>query len=542
MASKQIKVDVQLRLAPYIEEYFCVWAIVPDIARAMHNSFMNMDLGRHLQTQNIERQELDLNSLEIESRLHDHDEDRERASFKVFKDVAIINVHGTLMKQVSSFSNGSSTVEIRRQVRAAMKDTSIKAILLHVESPGGAVPGTFELANDVIAARAVKPVHTFIEDIGASAAFWILSGSSFISANEMAHVGSIGTFAVIHDFSELASKEGIKVIVIQAGEMKAAGFPGTKITDEQIEMFQERINKVNDQFLKGLVRSERFTMAEAKALNTGRVFMAADAKKMNLIDKVETFDQAIDRVVKASRSKARAGAQAFALEIGSQTLSIGPQQAALLTGLQGLASWPKDWNVTKQSEIIKSELIEQSDHDEAVQSGPGGDDKTQPEPGDSQMETTTKAATVDELSQACPGASDSFIVAQLKAGATVEVARDAHIKQQAEDNVTLKAELETANKAKVEAEAEAETAKAKAAGAKTAPPKRGVEEGQEEAADPYSGDAAHDWEEAVNAELKMTGGNRAKAVKRVVKKNPDLHQAYIANHNVLHPPRKRRSA
>ena len=86
------------------------------------------------------------------------------------------------------------------------------------------MPGTFEVASDVIAARAVKPVHTFIEDIGASAAFWILSGSSFISANEMAHVGSIGTFAVLHDMSELANKEGIKVIVIAAGEMKAAGF------------------------------------------------------------------------------------------------------------------------------------------------------------------------------------------------------------------------------------------------------------------------------------------------------------------------------
>lgn len=521
--------DAQLSSAPFIEEYFCIWALQPEIAVALHNSFRVMDLGAHLQN-NAERVTLDLEAIDAEAR-HESGR-RSTASFDVIQDVAVIPIHGTLMKQASSFSRGSSTVQIRRQVRAAAADPSIKAIFLHVESPGGAVPGTAELADDVLAARDKKPVHAFIEDVGASAAFWIAAQANFISANRMAFVGSIGTFAGLHDLSKMADKMGIEVVLFKAGEFKAAGFPGTVVTPEQREMFQNRINMINDQFLAGLVKSGRFTKKEAKELNDGRALIASEALKVNMIDKVETFDQALSRVIKASRSKSRARAElgSASLQIGEHVLSLGPAQAELIGKLKDHSSWPDSWNITKQSE-----LIEQSDQDEADQSGPVSEDTTQPEPGDSLMSETTAKVEIKDLRQACEGASDSFILGQLEAGSTIEEAKSAHIKEVQKANASLETKLKEANDGK--AKAETEKAELEAASKKK---KKGLEVVGDDNAGQGSGDPGIEWNKLVKQEMKDSACDRQAACSNVNIEHPGLRESMIDAHNEKHNPRRKR--
>ena len=111
-----------------------------------------------------------------------------------------------LMNQVSFFSGSPSTIEARRQIREAVADDEIGAILLHVDFPGGTIAGTKELADDVAAVAKQKLTHSFIEDQCASAALWVASQSAQVFANETAMIGSIGTLSVIHDLSAMATK------------------------------------------------------------------------------------------------------------------------------------------------------------------------------------------------------------------------------------------------------------------------------------------------------------------------------------------------
>jgi protease-4 len=130
--------------------------------------------------------------------------------------VAVISLTGKLMKQQASMGGGTSTVQARRDIRAAASDPDIGAILLRIDSPGGTAAGTKELADEITAAKTKKPVWAYVEDMAASAAYWAASQASRIIANETALVGSIGTYGVVQDTSGMAAMEGVKVHVIRS--------------------------------------------------------------------------------------------------------------------------------------------------------------------------------------------------------------------------------------------------------------------------------------------------------------------------------------
>src|SRR5690606_31819803 len=129
---------------------------------------------------------------------------------------------GAMTKQGSSFG-GASTVRTRRAIRSAAADKSVSAIMLLIDSPGGSVSGTSDLADDVANAKKKKPVYAYIEDTCCSAAYWVASQCSAIYANPTAIVGSIGTYMVVADYSRMAENAGVKVHCISTGKYKGAG-------------------------------------------------------------------------------------------------------------------------------------------------------------------------------------------------------------------------------------------------------------------------------------------------------------------------------
>lgn len=207
--------------------------------------------------------------------------------------VALIEIRGRMQKQQASLGGAASTVAARRAVRAAAADPEVGSILLVIDSPGGTVAGTNELADDIAAAAKVKPVIAFIEDIGASAAFWIASQATQILAQPTATVGSIGTYGVVYDMSALAAKDGVKVHVVRAGAMKGAGTPGTEITPEQLAAFQDEVNTLNEFFLAGVASGREMTVEQVRTLATGQVWIGKKAQDVGLIDGVATIDQAL---------------------------------------------------------------------------------------------------------------------------------------------------------------------------------------------------------------------------------------------------------
>lgn len=213
--------------------------------------------------------------------------------------VAVIELTGLLLKNVpvSYPDDASSTHWARNYVQMAAADPAVRGIFLLIDSPGGEVGGVQELGDAIFAARAVKPVHAHISDMGCSAALWIAAQANTISANRTAVVGSIGVYAVLDDWSECFAEAGVKVhVVSSAPPHKGAFVEGTEITEEQLAPVQAEINALADEFIGAVARGRSMSAETAKLLATGRVWLAPEAKTLGLIDSVENSDDALQRL------------------------------------------------------------------------------------------------------------------------------------------------------------------------------------------------------------------------------------------------------
>lgn len=218
-------------------------------------------------------------------------------------DIALINVSGPLTKQHDIFSRwlgGSSLLDIRAAVQAAAADESVSAILMRIYSPGGTVAGTCDCGDAIFAARQKKPVWAYIEDLGASGAYWLSSQATRVIANPTAVVGSIGTYIVLHDFSKALTEAGIKTLVVRAGEFKGAGSFGAEITEEQIKEFQNITNNLNEHFLAAVARGRNMNITDVRKIADGRVHIGEKAMAIGLIDGVGTLDSTIAQLRSAA--------------------------------------------------------------------------------------------------------------------------------------------------------------------------------------------------------------------------------------------------
>lgn len=216
--------------------------------------------------------------------------------------IAVVPVHGLMMKGSSSFGDTCNTVAVRRQIRKAVDDASVKAILLHIDSPGGTCAGTAELGDDVAAADKKKPVYAYGEDVLASAAYWVASQARFISANRTADVGSIGTLAIVDDTSQSAEAQGVKVHVISTGDFKGAFVDGAPVAEEHLAYLQGLIDDANEHFLAAVRTGRQMPIAQVRTLADGRVHIAAKAAGLDLINAVEPLDAAVGRILRDLKS------------------------------------------------------------------------------------------------------------------------------------------------------------------------------------------------------------------------------------------------
>lgn len=231
--------------------------------------------------------------------------------------VAIVRVHGAIMKGWSKYAETDS-IHVRRAIRAAVSDDRVSSIMLHIDSPGGSVSGTSELADEIQRAAKSKPVAAHIDDLGASAAYWVASAAGRITANAIGEVGSIGTYCVLFDQSKAMEMEGVKVHVISTGPLKGAGYPGTEVTPELLEYEKGLVDNANRFFLAAVRKNRGMSEAKLGAVADGRVFPAAEAKAAGLVDDVMPFEQALALLAKEGKASAKAASKKdrMALEIG----------------------------------------------------------------------------------------------------------------------------------------------------------------------------------------------------------------------------------
>jgi signal peptide peptidase SppA len=218
--------------------------------------------------------------------------------------IAVLGINGHMSKGRSKFG-GTSTVETRRALRDIADDPRAKGALLVVDSPGGAVPGTEALAGEVARLAKKIPVHAYVDGLGASAAYWVASQASRISATATSEIGSIGVLSVLVDDSEANAREGIKTVVLSSGPFKGSGIP--PVSAEQLEYLSERVRDIADEFRAAVSRGRGGVYEEWMS---GKVWIAKKAKDLGLIDSIENLEGALMGVRNAIPREASVAIQA----------------------------------------------------------------------------------------------------------------------------------------------------------------------------------------------------------------------------------------
>lgn len=227
--------------------------------------------------------------------------ERERLYRSYGDGVAVIRMVGGITKGLSKFG-GVSTIQTRQAIRQALADEDVTSLLLAIDSPGGQVAGVADLAEEVRKANDKKPVHAYIEDLGASAAYWVASQARRITSNPTAEVGSIGVFAVLTDLAGMAEREGVQVRVISTGPYKGLGTPGTPVTEALVDEVQSQVDRIGAFFFEAVQRGRRLSAQRLQTVTDGRVWLAAQAQQLGLIDGIQSFDEA---VIDAARLRPR---------------------------------------------------------------------------------------------------------------------------------------------------------------------------------------------------------------------------------------------
>lgn len=231
-------------------------------------------------------------------------DENEDVMYSVADGIAHLSIVGQMAKGKSSFG-GASTVLVRQGLRMAVADKSVKAIMLHIDSPGGTTAGTGALADDVKRADAIKPVYAHIEDLAASAAYWVAAQARRVTAEPGSLVGSIGTYAYVVDTSGAFEKNGWKAHVISSGGYKGAFSDGTEITKEQLDTLQTIVDDANAHFLNAVASGRRLSAERVKELGDGRVHDAAKAKTLGLIDDVAHADDVMTMIASTLQNAQR---------------------------------------------------------------------------------------------------------------------------------------------------------------------------------------------------------------------------------------------
>lgn len=214
----------------------------------------------------------------------------ERKDYGISGSTAVIDIRGSMTKGYSSWSSGTSTVRVRQAVRAAVKDDDVTSILLVIDSPGGQVAGLHDLAEDVRKANAKKPVTAYVEDLCCSAALWVASQAGRIVASPAAQIGSIGCYTVVDDTSVYWAARGVKCNLVSSGDLKGAGAEGVPVSIAYLAEVQAQIDDIADRFCDALASGRKMTKEAAQALCTGKVWTAAEARQLGLVDQLSDLD------------------------------------------------------------------------------------------------------------------------------------------------------------------------------------------------------------------------------------------------------------
>ncbi len=201
-------------------------------------------------------------------------------------EIAVLEINGVLSK----------SLPYELQIEKAQKDPNIKALVVRVDSPGGAVGTAQEIYRALeIFKQTKKPLVVSMGNVAASGGYYISIPADYIYANPGTITGSIGVIVEHFNVQKLLEKIGISQSDIKSGKFKDILSPFRKMTKEEKEYVQGLINNTYDQFIDAILKYRHINKNTLLANADGRVFTGLEAQKLGLVDGIGNLEDAISK-------------------------------------------------------------------------------------------------------------------------------------------------------------------------------------------------------------------------------------------------------
>lgn len=197
--------------------------------------------------------------------------------------IALVKVEGMLI-------TADSIVD---EINNYAQDSSVRAILIRIDSPGGGVVASQEIYNAVLNARKKKKVVISMGSVAASGGYYIAAAGDLIVANPGTLTGSIGVKMEFANLEKLLEKIGVRGMVVKAGEYKDMGSPFREMTDYEKKLLQWVIDDVHSQFIEAVAKGRNLPDADVKAIADGRIFTGRQALQLKLVDQLGDLEDSI---------------------------------------------------------------------------------------------------------------------------------------------------------------------------------------------------------------------------------------------------------
>jgi protease-4 len=206
----------------------------------------------------------------------------ERSEFGGEK-VGVIEITGTI-------ADAKPTIE---QIIRFREEESIKAIVVRIDSPGGAVGPSQEIHRELKRTSAQKKVIASMGAVAASGGYYVAAGTDGIVASPGTVTGSIGVIMGYTNFEELLKKIGLVPVVIKSGQYKDVGSPVRTMSENERELLQGLVKKIHQQFVAAIAEGRKLELSKVESIADGRIFTGEEALDLGLVDRLGNLQDAI---------------------------------------------------------------------------------------------------------------------------------------------------------------------------------------------------------------------------------------------------------
>jgi len=205
--------------------------------------------------------------------------------FSLNEKVGVVEITGLI-------SRSTPTLD---ELKSFREDKRIRALVIRVNSPGGAVGPSQEIMEEINKTKKVKKVVVSCGSLAASGGYYIASAADLIMASPGSAVGSIGVIMQLANVEALTKKLGVDFFSLKAGALKDMGSPFKPLTPEERAVFQSLLNNIHEQFIKDVAKNRKLPVEKVRALADGRVFTGQEGKDLGLVDALGNFNDAVEK-------------------------------------------------------------------------------------------------------------------------------------------------------------------------------------------------------------------------------------------------------